>query len=272
MSVESIKTRAKKKKPTLPWHKRYRVLIIIMAAFLLVVAAYATITSIQYHNEASDARPKMAGYLENKYGKKFVIENYRVEGDGFAVEGDPTADAYPEENSALRFEVWDRGRYKEGEHAYSDDYLKHLWSQQAREDSAAFIQASFPENEYFSVTVGPIDSVSFKFAQGSTPTFKEALSKYGDQMYYRLSVRSAVEPAGVEPSSERLQQVLKLVRYVADYPVGIPEVNYHYRYDDYPGRDDDGKQRYQYSISAEGEELKNISSVEDVKKYYKDIR
>lgn len=211
MSVESIKTRAKKKKPTSPWHKRYRVLIIIMVAFFLMVVTYAAATSLQNYNEANDARQKMTTYLNNKYGKKFVVENYRVEGDGFAVEGDPTADAYPEENSALRFEIWDRGRFKEGQHAYSDDLVNAIWSAEQTKVVAGELEKIMGYKPDYKVMVG----FGGKFETYKTlPSFDEALDKNSSKMSFQLDIypRERIDAQSRSLHSGRVFQLVNLLK------------------------------------------------------------
>ncbi len=254
------------------WCKEHSAGIFIAVSIVGIIVAMVTMSLVQTNNEIAQAKKEMATYLHNKYGKEFVVENYRVEGDGFGVEGDPTADASPKDDSALKFEVWDRGKFSVGQHAYSDNYLRYMWSKQARQKSSSYIQTTFPENEGFSIETGPVDTVKFEFPQGITPTFEEALEKYGDQMFYRVSIRAVVDPADTEPSNDRLQQALKLARYVAGYSVLLPELYYNYRYSDFSAHDKGGNLLYQYSFAVKGQETQSITRVENIKEYYKKLR
>lgn len=254
------------------WCKEHSVGLFIAMSLGVIIVGTATTAWIQADHEVTQAKKGMATYLHNKYGKEFVVENYRIEGDSFGSEGDPTADAYAKDDSALRFEVWDRGKYLIGQHVHSDDYLRYVWSKEARQKSFSYIQTTFPENEGFSIEAGPVDTVKFEFLQGITPTFEEALEKYGDQMFYRVSIRAVVDPADTEPSNDRLQQALKLARYVAGYSVQLPELYYNYRYSDFSAHDNGGNPLYQYSFAVKGQEVQGITSVENIKEYYKKLK
>ncbi len=128
-------------------------------------------------------------YLKDKYGKDFVVSNYRVEGSGIGIEGDPTADAYPKEDRTLKFEVIDRGRFKEGQHAYSDDYPGAVWSREENENIKPKLKEIFgylPEYELNISTLHDLDGQ----ISGEFGSFMQASQKYGEKITYVLRVKA----------------------------------------------------------------------------------
>lgn len=217
MSVESIKTRAKKKKPTLPWHKRYRVLIIIMAAFLLMVAAYATVTSIQYYNEASDARLKMETYLEDKYGKDFVVEKPQLTGSGFAVPGRWKAQAHLANDRELVFKV----SKEQDQGVYFDEYPGMSWRQQAYEYVEPLLEKTLEDAATYKIEVKVYgDSVN-----GELPSFKDALTKYGSDMGVSIKIISQENIDDTNKLSVA-QQVHQIITGLRDLNVTTFLINY----------------------------------------------
>lgn len=104
--------------------------------------------------EARRALADMKNYLDNKYGQSFVVENYRIEGGGFAVEGDPTADAYPEMNTDVRFTVWDYGDYKAGSRLFRDNYLSRLWSREFTNELEPKLRQALHQELDYTVDLG----------------------------------------------------------------------------------------------------------------------
>ena len=257
---KQIATAARNPKPTRN-KKRWLMWCIPITTVLIGVFLYWVVGGSGMSEQA-----KMATYLKEKYGKEFVVENYRVEGAGLGVEGDPTADARSVDEASLKFEVWDRGSGQ-----FSDDYLSYLWSKEARRKLDSFVQATFPRADEFLVSVAPRDTVNFKFSRGTTPSIEEALDKYGDQMLYSVTVKNTVHVADTEPSKEQLIQALKLFNYVSAQPVGLPRAYYLYKYPDFTQFDQAGKQQYQFSINAEGKELRDVNA-ENIKPYYEKLR
>lgn len=95
----------------------------------------------------------MEWYLEDKYGKEFVVENYRVEGATLGIEGDPIADAFPKDDPSVRFTVWDRGQYRNNEHAYSDEYLGATWRKEEVENLATPLKQIIGYTPYYTLEV-----------------------------------------------------------------------------------------------------------------------
>lgn len=97
---------------------------------LLIIAAIIITPILLHYAGVEYSKWKMQTYLQDKYKKEFVVKNYRIEGAGLGVEGDPTADAYPKDNPDIKFKVWDYGRPVVGPHSYDDGYLSVAWKRE----------------------------------------------------------------------------------------------------------------------------------------------
>lgn len=217
----------------------------------------------------------MAQYLNQQYGKKFVVRNYRIEGSGLAVKGEPTADAYPTDNPAIRFEVMDRSNYKQDEHAYYNLYLQSLWSSQGKEVAEKFINAELPNTDGFNLEARPLAGSqleSYKSFKGRTLSLDEALSTYSSDVQIIFSVRSGMGASNNEPSTLNLERALKVFNYVAKTRAGSSGAYYLYKESDFNEKDKTGQQLYQYSIGASVINFDSINTANDLTAYFKKIR
>lgn len=157
-----------------------------------------------------NAQAKMARYLEDKYGKEFVVENYRIEGAGIGVEGDPTADAHPSDNTSLSFKVWDRGKYKINQHSYSDNYINAVWSEEQTEvlsDDLKQIFGYIPEYKVIIGYGGQLDSYY------TIPEFNDAIIKYPQDISVELQVNDRYTEGEQGPElTDRLWGSISLLR------------------------------------------------------------
>lgn len=161
---------------------------------------------------------KMEEYLEEKYGRKFVVKNYRIEGAGLGVEGDPTADGYPKDDTTLKFEVWDRGKFNEGKHAYSDDYYGEKWAREFESDLVPFLENTFGYLPYYEVAIGHESFTDDKKIEQPLPEFKKALEIYGDKVSMTVTVdqHEIINDSNLELHVERIDKIVnKLKTYNA---------------------------------------------------------
>lgn len=154
----------------------------------------ATMSVVQTNNEITQAKKGMATYLHNKYGKEFVVENYRIEGDTFGTEGDPTADAHPKDNSILSFEIRDSGAYKKGAHRYWDDYVGVMWSEEEGRRLDKTLKNILGYLPLYSLKIHLKDGseASEQIDKNNFPAFPIAAARYSSDISYFLSVKSNV--------------------------------------------------------------------------------
>lgn len=160
----------------------------LLSLFIILLIAIGAVVWWQTGGQHMSEKKQMQEYLENKYGEEFVVKNYRVEGSGLGVEGDPTADAYPKKDASLKFEVWDRGHYKDDHHAYSDEYVGALWQREEYENLKPLMQKVFNTLPSYNVkinTTARLDNVV-----KSSIGLKEGLEKYGHKISITISINS----------------------------------------------------------------------------------
>ncbi len=248
-------------------------IIAIVVGIGIVVAG-----TLLYINKNSPKNTKetaaMSQYLNHKYGKQFTVENYRVEGEGLAVEGDPTGDAHPTDNPNLVFKVWDTGNYKSNEHSYSDQYLRVLWSNQAKESAETSLTPKLSQVEGVIADVYPTQGSrldSYTGLTGKTISLDEALATFGNDVHFSLTVRSKAGTSD-EPSAFNLEQALEIFKYAKDKGVLILSAHYLYRQDNFEQVDDSGQRLYQYSIGGDNVTSNSILAADNLRVHFKQIR
>ena len=252
-------------------NKRRRNLILwaLLSLAGVVVVGWMVIHFLLYG--ASDGISGMKKYLENKYGQEFVVENYRIEGAGIGVEGDPVADAYPISKKDVRFSVWDSGDYRSGRHYYTSNFLESLWSYEGSSKVAAIVN-SLNGVESYLLNIKPVSlrDSDVSRVEGRTVSLQEALSSYPSDVKYVLSVKSAHDNFETQPSNYALQQATKLAQKVQSIEVLNKEAYYIYRIKS-ANTDSDTSKNYQYSIHLSGDSLGNISN-ESLANGFKELR
>lgn len=248
-------------------------IIAIVVGLGIVVAG-----ALLYANRNSPRNTKettaMSQYLSQKYGKPFTVENYRVEGEGLAVDGDPTGDAYPIDNPNLVFKVWDTGNYKSNEHSYSDQYLRALWSSQAKESAETNLTQKLSQVEGITADVYPTQGSrleSYTDLTGKTISLDEALASFGNDVYFSLTVKGKTGTSN-EPSMLNLEQAFEVFKYADDKGVIIFSAHYLYRQDNFDQIDDSGQRLYQYSIGGDNITSNSILTADNLRAYFKQIR
>jgi len=249
--------------------------VFLLIAFLIVLAiAISNPIKIESTEYASEER-QMSQYLQEKYGKEFVVGNYRIEGSGLAVEGDPAGDAYPIDDPTLQFKVWDRGNYVLDEHAYSDKYLETLWSEQGKEAVEQFINTELPDVDSFQLTIRPSvgsQLESYELFTGGTLPLSEALNRFGKDVELTLGVRSKTDALNEEPSVYELERALKVFKYVANTGANSQGVNYVYKDAGFNEKNEYGQELYQYSIGTDTTDISAINTLDDLRVYFKKLR
>ena len=191
------------------------VVVLIAATYLLI---NGSIMIEQY---------KMAQYLKEKYGKEFVVENYRIEGGGIGVEGDPTADAYlSSKNEDIRFKVWDYGNVNEGTHQYRDDYINQRWNKEYSNEIRPKLKSILNSDVVYRVSTGLGDNEIEKIDYRTRiPSFEEYRSSKNKKY---ASLELVVFDAKIR-DSDRLWGVISLLKETSldDLYLRICDVNYN---------------------------------------------
>lgn len=68
-------------------------IMLVMAILGVEYRCHCTVFNCIVGSVATSEITKMKDYLETKYGRKFVVGNYRIEGGGLGIEGGGVADA-----------------------------------------------------------------------------------------------------------------------------------------------------------------------------------
>ncbi len=227
-----------------------RVLFFVFVVPILLIITIIGLVYVKYNIDAGIAKHDIGNYLEEKYGKQFVVENYRVEGAGLAVDGDPEVDAYPKSDPSIRFRVTDIGDYKEGRHSYWDSYPDRIWEEQIRVTIHDALKKSFDDNiKLKSLRLSSSLAIN-RSIRGEIPGYKEAFKKYGRGIYMTVRIRGGMEYGDL---SGRLYSLINDLKSLG--------VSLAVGYRDKQHKAWLGKPR-----------LDDISSADDIKKYIEEVR
>lgn len=204
-------------------------------------------------------------YLNDKYGQEFVVENIRTTGAGIGSRGSWRGDAYPKSNPSLRFEI----RMPQGTDKVDyETFLQVLWSRQGEGEVKKFLEKELPDSEGYLLTIQPGKKL-YDSIQGQTPNLDSVLASNSGLVAYSLSVRNRTNLSPNEPSDTELENALKVVNFVkSKKTLPASYAYYNYRDKSFNKKDKDGKQKYQYGIHLEREELDDINSAIDLKKFF----
>lgn len=200
---------------SLPWHKKYRVVIVTCTIVAGVVVAIWGMNIWRHVNEPLRTQEAMQSHLQDKYKRDFVVTNIRTEGAGFGVEGDVTADAASTGNDPLKFKIWEDppGRYH-------DTYLDTLWSKQESQDFNKFIseQDIRPARQHITITA------QSRLADTLTgiPTLQDTLQTHSKDITYGAVV--------VRQGEQVTEQDKNNLRKIIEYAKSHNPANYAARY------------------------------------------
>lgn len=241
----------------------------IIGIILLIIAGLVFYWSF---GERMIEKTQMESYLKDKYGQEFVVEDVHVTGTGLGMKGAWTAEAYPKLDSSIKFRI---DRSQTTDTISVDQFLEKLWSKQGSAEVEAFLAEEFPNNEGYVLKITPGSPVSswYKSIQGETPNLAKVLKEHPDHLSYSLSVRDVVMAEGETPSTTQLNNALKVVNFVKSKgATSEAYINYGYRDASYISYNHAGQQRYQYQIKLERDELQNINTSDDLRRYFEVIK
>ncbi len=166
--------------------------------------------------EANNAQASMKEYLKSKYGQEFVVENYRIEGGGFAVEGYGVADAH-REGSSYKFLVI---KQKYSHNRYRDTYLMTLYNEQEDKSITRLAKKVGLKNAKYETDISISPDVA-DIIRG-TPTLSDMLAKHGDNVIYGVRI--------VKTGSAPEEKDIKNLKILADYARAKNPRSYAARY------------------------------------------
>lgn len=229
-------------------------ILFLTVSIILAVCAYFILV-----NDTNE-KAAMEGYLRERYGQEFVVENPRITGAGFAVKGSLRADAYPEDDPSLRFELRKPQDASSKDGYDYDSFLSVLWSRQG-----------LKEAEEFASSLGGVRATTLEIRTGMdftstlhqrTPSFEEVRSQDERVFSYSLSIASRAEVSDREPSDAQLNRAFKMVEFVKLQRAVDSELHYTY------GGEGSGLPD-KYIISVKGNDaLASIHKPEDLKQYF----
>ncbi|MFZ1249084.1 MAG: hypothetical protein WAQ24_02075 [Candidatus Saccharimonadales bacterium] len=136
---------------------------------------------------AQQQKSHMAAYLKEKYGKEFVVTNFRVEGGGFAVKGDPNADAYPKDDKTLKFRVTNLS--DDGGYSFIDEYPGAVWAKEEHDRLKPVLTKIFGYTPDYKVEVHTIAHLAYDL-KGNFGSFQDNAKRYGEKIGMSLTVYS----------------------------------------------------------------------------------
>lgn len=247
-------------------HWIWGILSILVGILILIGLAYWIVGG----GNVTSEQKKMESYLEKKYGKEFVVKNYRIEGSGLGVEGDPVADAYPKDDNSLKFKVRDRGV-----DIFADTYAQLYWSKQGEMllSKTMTRQISDTKSISFSVT-GGLNQNFFTIKDypfiGTIPDVQDVLKKYSDRLMTSFAVQGIDTAPAQEPSDMQLKKAYDVMIFANNFGISTGSVGYTYSDFDYTKKNSKGDKTPRYSIVMEASKLSALHEPEQLRKYFND--
>lgn len=241
----------------------------LLISFSIILVTFLSVVAFIFHITVGWGlveRMKMSGYLSNKYGKEFLVDNVHIEGAGIGVKGMVCANTAPLDNEKLTSRLC---RSQTTERYEIDTYLQNLWTSEETDAIRDIVERDVPDLDSFRLTirVSTADQI-YKSIKGSTPSLKE-VSKKSNGFGYLLNVTSTRKSLVAEPSRGKLEEAYKLVSLIKSRNSVDPELNYVYRDNDYvPSKE----RPYQYTISIKRSDLPLINSPKDLGNYFSIIK
>lgn len=217
---------------------------------LLIIVVIIIAPILLHYTGVEYSKWKMQNYLKDKYKKEFVVTNYRIEGAGLGVEGDPKVDARPKDDSSLSFVVTDAGAYKHGKHSYWDTYPEKIWEREFRREFYNTLVEVFDNGiDLQSVKISAALS-ALHGMQGDIPHYKTVFRKYGKDIYVSIRIKGGKV---YDKLPERLYESIQALK------VSGVSLRLDYR---------DARYRLQMGMH----ETAGITSIADISKWIEEVR
>lgn len=155
---------------------------------------------------------RFAEYLNEKYGKEFVVDNVETAGAGFGVEGYRKGEAYATDDKDIRFNVMHSTKNDENTNSYSDTYLTTLWERDETSRARDSL-ASTLENLDYVVEIAVPHNIQTEI-RGSVPSFQELKTQYPYKISYGLGVMA--QGNFLEDEQHHYDNVFRLIEFLQE--------------------------------------------------------
>lgn len=222
----------------------YMIAIPIVIIVIIIAGLY-----LKSNIEVNNAQVSMKEYLQNKYGREFVVEKPKKNGGGLGVEGHFDAVAYPKNDKTIRFTVMSSS-------GISDGYAGAVWTKSENERMMPIIRDIFGEHVHVDIEIKTSGTFRGNVPiSGSIPSFSNGAKKYGRAILYTLYIKDSNSLRDNE--SEASSKVFRL----------LPNINSHtdliFSYRSQVGDKS-------YGISLNQDKIKDIKNVNDLSIMYKE--
>lgn len=226
----------------------------LLALLIVIVASFAFYLTIGW--KMAEER-KMTDYLQDRYGKEFVVNNIRITGSGIGVEGSIRGDAYPKSDPTLKFEL--RKSQASNDYDY-DSYLSVLWSRQGRSEAEGFMKTIGGVRSY-ELKIDTSVSFSGKLIR-NTPSLQEITQTPKPYSYF-LAISSVLPVTESQPSDTELRRAYEVVQFIKSQSAAESGMQYSYG-------SSDAKEgaRYAFTLKRK-EEINSVKQPSDLKAYFK---
>ena len=222
----------------------YMIAIPIVIIVIIIAGLY-----LKSNIEVNNAQVSMKEYLQNKYGREFVVEKPKKNGGGLGVEGHFDAVAYLKNDKTIRFTVMSSS-------GISDGYAGAVWTKSENERMMPIIRDIFGEHVHVDIEIKTSGTFRGNVPiSGSIPSFSNGAKKYGRAILYTLYIKDSNSLRDNE--SEASSKVFRL----------LPNINSHtdliFSYRSQVGDKS-------YGISLNQDKIKDIKNVNDLSIMYKE--
>ena len=252
MPVASTKQRQQAKSvDAMPSNKGgWRKKLLFAGAGLVVVVAAAFF--VIWGGVMADSA-NMKKYLEDKYAQKFEVTDIRTRDAGLGIPGLRVGIAHPLKDSDLTFEVG----MSQSTGKYFDEYDSAIWEREEKPRVTAFLETIYGSSNIpkFDLIAHIPTSAEPDPIQGRVPSIDEAMSRYGTNFVYDISVKlSTNHDLSEEEIKNHENKIRQLVDFVLAKNISSPGIRYAINVEN---------QNAGYLCNLYKEELSNQSKIED---------
>lgn len=240
------------------------IVLICVGAVIVLFTAPFIIIYLKASIAPLGEKQNMAQYLDTKYGSKFTVGNVNIAQLGLGGTRTFKTDASPTDAPSLKFEISREENWKKG--VYLDNYLRALWSQQAKTALDKFT-VQLGGIDRYEVETGPKVELRNKIS-GYTPSFAEAQTKFPSEFGYQLTLfGSKANQDRLGLTEAELSKALAAANFIKSQKSDYKFLKYSFRYENSPQE----LNSYTYRVEVKGDEFNAIQSVDDLKAYIKKL-
>ena len=165
----------------------------------------------------------MEDYLEDKYDKEFVIGKPKLTDSGLARPGLYRAEAYPEDNPTLKFEV---GKHQDQD-KFFDYYTGAIWAREETPRIENLLRTLYPSGiPEFRLRTHIATNAEPDPIYGAVPSIVDAIEEYNDDFYYYLSIKYSVSVLDDSIKSQIRSSFTEINDFIKNRGVSNPSLYY----------------------------------------------